>query len=132
MQQSGVDGIALRSGARLWPAPAAELLQTRAEEFGVVIRPCEWGKGAFATRELRRGTVLGAYGGRLLSGAQVDALYPRGDGAYVMRVGADAYRDAADASLGNWLRFVNSPHGTAARATASWSCAVASLRGNSY
>ncbi len=57
-------------------------------------------------------TVLGAYGGELLTADDVDARYPDGRGQYVMNIGSGMYRDAVDPERSNWLRYINSTHKT--------------------
>jgi len=105
-------GIRLRSGTRLWAAPddVTALMMTEPAAYGVHIRPSEWGLGAFATREIAAGTVLGAYGGELLTKAEVTTR--ANGGAYVLQLGNGLYRDAADPTKSNWLRYINSTHGT--------------------
>lgn len=54
------------------------------------------GKGLFAVRDFAKGDVICPYGGRLLTGEQVERLYPGETLApYVERVSRDVYRDAA-------------------------------------
>lgn len=103
--------MVLRSGRTLGKV-TPEMLHTDAAAHGIVIRPSTYGLGAFATRTIPGWTVLGAYGGELLTAAQVDARYVHTPAAYVMDVGGGWYRDAVDPAQSNWLRYINSPHGS--------------------
>jgi len=119
-----------RTRARAPPACAAVLPRSAAPHAcsdaaataGVRVGPSSIpnaGQGVFASRELPKGVVLGAYAGERLTLAEMDARYPRGDARYVLDV-RGVYLDAADPAHSNWTRYINSPHGTRLRANVAF------------
>lgn len=117
----------LRSAAVAPPIPRAAPAEGAGKSAGegdaVMVGPSTIagaGNGAFATRDIRRGEVLGVYAGEALSTAEYDARYPSGVAPYVLDIG-DAWVDAADPRTSNWTRFINSPHGTRRRHNVAFS-----------
>ena len=132
----------LRKSACQWPAHARQPPPRGAEEAldpegpwgeracGVEVRPChgpnaDRGLGAFATRQLAKGSVVGVYWGEHLRAAAVDRRAAEGDGCdYVLTLihddsedlveayeamcpGRGCYIDAQDPSKSTWTRFIN-------------------------
>lgn len=89
------------------------LRQKTASESGVEIRASAIsGLGAFATRDMKTGEILAAYGGRWMDGKSADEMYKESRPRYLMQIYADLYLDAQEESDSNWTRYINSNAGT--------------------
>jgi hypothetical protein len=88
------------------------------------------GKGVFAAADIPARRVLGWYRGRLLSRAELDAIYDGGRATYVLFVGKNRYVDAVEPELRNWTALMNDTHGTSLRPNCTFTHAgtVKSLR----